>query len=135
MTDDKVDYGSESSEAAYKRSLREADQDTPPDPGRDMTVEGNDTSAYIGTDPIYQNYSNDTEKPYAPEAGTPDAAIVDEFVAVQQGSATDITTGEEADKDQAQPPTGEATLTAPTRTSPGGSTTGKGGTTGKADTK
>lgn len=26
-------------------------------------VEGNDTSAYVGVDPVYQNYANDTERP------------------------------------------------------------------------
>ncbi len=29
-----------------------------------MTVEGNDLSGYVGVDPMYQNYANETERPY-----------------------------------------------------------------------
>lgn len=29
-----------------------------------MTVEGNDLSGYVGVDPMYQHYANETEKPY-----------------------------------------------------------------------
>jgi hypothetical protein len=29
-----------------------------------MSVEGNNNSGYIGVDPIYQNYANETERPY-----------------------------------------------------------------------
>lgn len=28
-----------------------------------FAVEDNDTSAYVGVDPIYQNYANETERP------------------------------------------------------------------------
>lgn len=31
--------------------------------GRDYTVEGNDTSGYIGVSPEYMTYANETEKP------------------------------------------------------------------------
>jgi hypothetical protein len=31
---------------------------------RDMRVEGNDVDAYVGVDPMYMNYANETEKPY-----------------------------------------------------------------------
>jgi hypothetical protein len=30
-----------------------------------FAVEGNDTSAYEGVDPVYQTYANDTERPLA----------------------------------------------------------------------
>lgn len=31
--------------------------------GRDYRVEGNDTRGYVGVDPEYQTYANETEKP------------------------------------------------------------------------
>lgn len=34
------------------------------DGGRDYRVEGNDTSGYIGVDPEYMTYANETEKPH-----------------------------------------------------------------------
>lgn len=37
--------------------------------GRDFTVEGNDTSGYVGVDPIYQNYANETEAPMKADEG------------------------------------------------------------------
>lgn len=37
------------------------------DEGRDMRVEGNKTDNYIGTDPMYQNYAEET---HAPKAGS-----------------------------------------------------------------
>ena len=41
------------------------------DPGeaRVMVVEGNDVSDYVGVDPMYQNYANETEKPGKAEEG------------------------------------------------------------------
>lgn len=36
--------------------------------GRDFAVEGNDTRAYVGADPEYRNYANETERPsFAPQ--------------------------------------------------------------------
>jgi len=32
--------------------------------GRDFTIEGNDTSGYVGVDPEYRNYANETDRPY-----------------------------------------------------------------------
>lgn len=52
------------SDAAVERQAKreeEAGEDT----GRPMTVEGNDVSGYIGVDPIYANYANETEAPLA----------------------------------------------------------------------
>jgi len=34
--------------------------------GRDMRVEGNDVSGYIGVSPEYQNYASETEAPLQP---------------------------------------------------------------------
>lgn len=124
---DKAQY-TKSAEQEYKEALRATDEEkaAAADEGRSMTVEGNDTSAYIGTDAVYQNYSNDTEKPYAPEDDSADAGIVEEFVAVQQASVKDLTTGEEGDENDAKPATADATLVRPA------AHTSK---TGKADTK
>lgn len=41
------------------------DQEQPE--GRDFRVEGNDTSAYVGTSPEYMTYANETEQPHAGE--------------------------------------------------------------------
>lgn len=35
--------------------------------GRSWAVEGNDTSGYVGVDPEYRNYANETEKPILTE--------------------------------------------------------------------
>lgn len=44
-------------------------------------VEGNDVSQYIGTDPVYANYANDTEAPLAVEGDdNPEGEIFDNFV-------------------------------------------------------
>lgn len=42
----------------------EAIKERPQIDGRSWAVEGNDTSAYVGVDPEYRNYANDTERPY-----------------------------------------------------------------------
>lgn len=39
------------------------------DTARSFVVEGNDTSQYVGVDPVYQNYADDTHKPLAAEGG------------------------------------------------------------------
>lgn len=36
---------------------------------RKLAVEGNETEAYVGVDPIYQTYANDTEAPLRAEKG------------------------------------------------------------------
>lgn len=48
-----------------------------PDPDGDSNVpvgqgragDGNDTTAYVGVDPIYQNYANETDRPLVAEEG------------------------------------------------------------------
>lgn len=39
------------------------------DGARDYRVEGNDVSAYVGVDPIYQNYADETHKPSRADDG------------------------------------------------------------------
>lgn len=104
---------SKSTEQLYKESLR-ADPEATEEgvEGRVMQVEGNDISAYVGVDPVYQNYASDTEKPYAPEADSADAAIVDEFVAAQQHTVS--TVEGEAASTEAAPATPESTENKPT---------------------
>jgi hypothetical protein len=46
--------------------------------GRDMRVEGNDVSAYVGVDPIYQNYADETHMPRKGEAA--DDKVTEQFV-------------------------------------------------------
>lgn len=36
--------------------------------GRSFTIEGNDTSGYVGVDPEYRNYANETDKPILSDA-------------------------------------------------------------------
>lgn len=42
--------------------------------GRDFAVEGNDKSAYVGTDNVYQTYANETEQPLR-AGGGPEARL------------------------------------------------------------
>lgn len=37
--------------------------DSPLEEGRSFTIEGNDTSGYVGVDPEYRNYANETDRP------------------------------------------------------------------------
>lgn len=67
---------STSDEAAERAADAEVEE------GRDFRVEGNDTSAYVNTDPVYQNYASDTEKPLGAEDG-PEKKL-EEFVAEQE---------------------------------------------------
>lgn len=52
-------------------AIENGDLDPEEDAGtpRDFKVEGNDTSAYIGVDPIYQNYAEETHQPLASDGG------------------------------------------------------------------
>ena len=76
MADDKVqEYDSYPSDHAYKQQVMNDEQTGPRDdgpgaqPGRSYVGEGNDISAYVGVDKEYQNYANETEKPYRSESG------------------------------------------------------------------
>jgi hypothetical protein len=51
---------STSDEAARRQKDLETEEGTPTG---QMVVEGNDLSGYVATDPIYQNYANETEAP------------------------------------------------------------------------
>ncbi len=46
--------------------------------GRDYRVEGNETDGYVGTDPMYQTYANETEAPGVAEEG-PEAEVFAQF--------------------------------------------------------
>ena len=61
------------------------------DPGeaRVMVVEGNDVSDYVGVDPMYQNYANETEKPLKAEEGV-------DYVAESVHAAGGLSTNEGA---------------------------------------
>lgn len=54
-----------------ERRLAAEDGEEQPEVGsaRDFKVEGNDTSDYIGVDPMYQNYADETHKPMASDGG------------------------------------------------------------------
>lgn len=56
--------------------------------GRSFKVEDNDTDAYLNTDPIYQNYANETEKPEFAEDGPEsqlEAVVYGEAVQGEEG--------------------------------------------------
>ena len=55
--------------------------EAPKDDGnaRDFRVEGNDTSGYIGTDPVYQTYANETDAPLVGEKN-PEETVAEDFV-------------------------------------------------------
>jgi hypothetical protein len=107
---DEAEY-SKSTEQEYKESLRQTDEERAKaekdNPGRDMTVEGNDRSAYVGVDPVYQNYANEGEKPYTPEDGSADAAIVEEFNAAQTHTVSTVEGQESAAEGTPATPGGE----------------------------
>lgn len=45
---------------------------------RQMTVPGNDTDGYIGVDPVYQNYANETEAPIEADESA-ESKVADEY--------------------------------------------------------
>lgn len=69
---------------------------------RVFQVEDNDTSAYIGVDPEYQNYADETHKPFAAEEGAEQDAEqrVAEFLASEKQN---VTTEEGEQQEQAAP--------------------------------
>lgn len=48
-----------------------------------MYVKGNDLSGYLGVDPVYQNYANETDKPLTATEGD-SVAVVEEFKAFEK---------------------------------------------------
>lgn len=64
----KAEYTDTSERASHKAFVESEEGDV--SEGRDFTVEGNDTSEYVGTDVEYQNYADDTHKPLSSEATT-----------------------------------------------------------------
>jgi hypothetical protein len=64
------------------RVLSTSDEYDPQELGeaREFVVEGNDQSQYIGTDPIYANYANETEAPLKAEGDdNPELVIFESF--------------------------------------------------------
>ena len=52
------------------------------DEGREYAVEGNELDEYVGANPEYMTYANETEKPYASEGA--EAEVTDQFVEAMQ---------------------------------------------------
>lgn len=81
------------------RILTTADQYEQPedDDGRSFAVEGNDLEGYIGTNPEYMTYANETEAPIVAEEG-PESEVEENFLeqSEQRGFAVD----QEEDDDQ-----------------------------------
>ena len=76
MADDKVqEYDSYPADHDYKKQVMADEltgaQDSSPSTqsGRSFVGSGNDVSGYYGVDKEYQNYANETEKPYLSEGG------------------------------------------------------------------
>jgi hypothetical protein len=46
---------------------------------RDYTGDGNDTSAYVGVNPEYMNYANETDRPYQAGEGSAERELEDQL--------------------------------------------------------
>lgn len=57
------DYDSDSSDSDSSDSSGPTDRPL----GNRYAVEGNDLSGYAGTDPMYQNYANESDRPFVAE--------------------------------------------------------------------
>lgn len=69
------------------------------DEGRSFAVEGNDLSEYVGTNPEYMTYANETEAPLASEGG-PEAEVFDFFAEATEP----VGSGDKADTEDENPP-------------------------------
>lgn len=82
---------------------------------RELTVEGNQTDAYVGTDPIYQNYANETEAPLGSEKGVEaklEDRIIDTVPSVpSKEAAKDEEAGDKDSGSRASVPASSAGLT------------------------
>lgn len=69
--EDKVTRWPSNAELDLQRRLDEEKQQAgeAPSTGRDVAVEGNDTSDYVGVSPEYMTYANETEKPLRADGG------------------------------------------------------------------
>jgi hypothetical protein len=95
---------------------RESGKEKEPDEGRVFQeLSDEDKKAYVGVDPIYQNYASDTDKPLLPEEG-PEAETfkraAEEEELLQSGGSRAEEPEEEAEEEADNEP-GEATPVAP----------------------
>lgn len=67
--------------------------------GRSFRIEGNDTSGYVGVDPEYRNYANETDKPII---GDEQREVMDALGILTDDEAV------EQNKGNWSPPSGEA---------------------------
>ena len=78
------------SDEAARRQAEEAEKNQA-DEGRRMVVEGNELDNYVGTDPIYMNYANETEKPGVPEGDdNPEAKLWEQGAGVLPQHSWDV---------------------------------------------
>lgn len=89
--------------------------DEPVNEPRNFTLEGNDTSGYVGVDPEYRNYANETDKPYLTDDEREHLRTVgqptdDELLAAQQEEQADEQ-AEEKSAEESEPETPGQTKT------------------------
>lgn len=88
----------------WRKADREGKAPEAPSEGRSFAVEGNDLSGYVGVDPEYQTYANDTE---APALNKDEQALADEAKELEKsnqspsnvGGTAATTTSDSEDKD------------------------------------
>jgi hypothetical protein len=80
------------------KSTQGSAQIDPDDTGREYALEGNDLSAYQGTDPMYAHYSDDVFKPYRAEGDGPEARL----------EASVLDSDDDEDEETPQPQAGPA---------------------------
>lgn len=104
------------------RILSTSDQYEAPeqdDNARDFTVEDNELDGYVGTDPVYQNYAVDTDKPMPAEEGA-ESKLEKEFLGSldpdpqKQDAASEDEEGEEGGGEASTPSTGASPSTGTT---------------------
>ncbi len=97
------------------------------DSARDFTIEGNKTDAYVGVDPVYQNYASTTEKPLRSEKGA-EKALEDEVYGNKDGNVDEDESDESDDsaddkKDEDSTQSSSNAPTAPSLSGTAGKTT------------
>lgn len=104
----RLESGNKSSRVLSTADNYEAPADT--EPGRDMRVEDNDVSNYVGVDPIYQNYAEDTHAPLVSEGDdkSPEDKVAEQFVANLSPVVEGPVKTDDDDKDKETTTTGES---------------------------
>lgn len=108
----------------YARRLEERDdEEKEAQRGRSFAVEDNDLDNYVATDPVYQTYANETEKPLRAEDG-PEAELEKRMEQQQQPPVAEPDEEEGArrttDSEGSTEETGESESGGSTRQSSGG---------------